>query len=505
MTVATSVVIPVHGRAGLTGRCLDLVLAGLPGDAEVIVVDDASPDSTAAVLAGYRDAIRVVRLEENGGFARACNAGAAAARGGELLFLNNDVEPGPGWLAALRGYLGDHPEAASVGARLLYPNGTVQHAGVVFGQDGYPHNVYAGFPGDHPAVNRPRRLQAVTGACMLVRAGAFAAVGGFDEGFLNSLEDVDLCLRIAAAGAGEIHYCPAATLVHLESASRGRRDRFERSLALYRERWRGRVRRDDLDAYVEDGLLGLEYGPSYPARIAVDPQLAVVATGRESQIERLLEAYATQTAVLLEEVVRLSAEAVGGGGAAVGDDAASGTAEANGAGRNGATSDPADREAFLARARRLEAEVRALQAEAPGGALEPGPRLGYADQVEQVRAAVAARVPAGAAVVVVSRGDRDLVRLDGVDAGHFPQDGAGGYAGHHPADGAAAIAELERLREGGAEYLVLPPSASWWLEHYPEFARHLGSRYALLEDARCRIYELGARVGAAAERTTMGA
>jgi GT2 family glycosyltransferase len=236
MTPAVSVIVPVHGRAGLTQRCLDMVLGELPPDAELVVVDDASPDGTPELLAGYGNAIRSLRLEENVGFARACNEGAALADGELLVFLNNDVEPMPGWLAALRRHAEERPEATVVGAKLLYPNGTVQHAGVVFGQDGYPHHLYAGFPTDHPAVSRSRPLQAVTGACLLVRHAAFEAVGGFDPGYLNSLEDVDLCLRLGEAG-GEVHYCHRAVLVHLESASRGRSDRFERSVALYRERW----------------------------------------------------------------------------------------------------------------------------------------------------------------------------------------------------------------------------------------------------------------------------
>jgi GT2 family glycosyltransferase len=481
MTVRVSVIVPVHGRAALTQRCLDMVLAELPGDAELLVVDDASADETPELLAGYGDAIRSLRLEENLGFARACNEGAAAAHGDLLVFLNNDVEPMPGWLEALRRQVEAAPEAAAVGAKLLYPNGTVQHAGVVFGQDGYPHHLYAGFPADHPAVNRSRRLQAVTGACLLVRRAAFEQIDGFDPGYLNSLEDVDLCLRLGEAGAGEVHYGPDAVLVHLESASRGRSDRFERSVALYRERWRERVRRDDLDIYVADGLIAVEYHESYPARIALDPQLAVVDRGSDEEIERLLEAHARQSADLLREVVRLTATAAGvqtreGGQAVAG---------------NGAGPDP---ETFLTRLRALEAEVGRLQAEAPAGTgLEPGPRLGYARQVEEVRAAIGQRVPTGATVLVISRGDRELVRLGEWAGEHFPQDEHGNYAGHHPADAEEAIAELERLRERGAGFLAIPPTARWWLDHYDDFARHLDDRYRRLDAEGCEIYDLGAQ------------
>jgi len=474
MSVAVSIVIPVHGKAELTRACLDAVLADLPGDCEVVVVDDASPDATPQLLAGYGEAIRVVGREQSGGFAVACNDGAAAARGELLLFLNNDTEPRPGWLEALRGYASANPEAAVLGAKLLYPGEVVQHAGVVFGQDGYPHHLYAGFPAQHPAVCHPRRLQAVTAACMLVRRAAFESAGGFDDGFYNSLEDVDLCLRIGAAG-GEVHYCPDAVLVHLESASRGRSDRFERSVSLYRERWRQRVHRDDLEVYASDGLLEVEYADTHPVRLRVDPLLAIVDRGREEEIERLLEGYARQSSDLLQEVVRLTAA---GAGAVPGEEAL---------GDEGGALDSA---AFLARLRRVESEVRALQEEAQGaGGVEPGPRLGYGHLVESVREAVERHVPAGAEVLVVSRGDRELVRLDGRSAAHFPQDGEGAYAGHHPADSEAAIAELERLRGAGAEFLVIPPTSAWWLDHYRALADHL-ARYEGTESGSCRIFDL---------------
>jgi GT2 family glycosyltransferase len=490
MSAAVSVIVPVHGRAQLTQRCLDMVLAELPAEAELLVVDDASPDETPGLLAGYGDAIGSVRLEENVGFARACNEGADRADGELLVFLNNDVEPIAGWLEALRRHAEANPRAAAVGAKLLYPNGTVQHAGVVFGQDGYPHHLYAGFPGEHPAVNRSRPLQAVTGACLLVCRTAFEAAGGFDPGYLNSLEDVDLCLRLGEGG-GEIHYCHEAVLVHLESASRGRSDRFERSVALYRERWRERVRRDDLDIYLADGLLAVEYHESYPLRIALDPELAVVDRGPEEEIERLLEAHARQSSDLLQEVVRLTA--VAGGAESLG-----GRKKAEGNGNGPA---PAS---FLARLRQLEAGVARLQAEAAAETgLEPGPRLGYARLVEDVRAAIEQQVPAGATVLVISRGDRELVRLADRDGEHFPQDESGNYAGHHPAGGSEAIAELERLRARGAGFLAIPPTSLWWLDHYGDFTRHLERRYRRLEADGCEIYDLGAQ--APGEGNTMSA
>ena len=114
-----------------------------------------------------------------GFFAGACNAGAAAAGGSDyLVFLNNDTIPLAGWLDALVAEAESDESVAAVGARLLYPNGQVQHAGVVIGQDGWPHHLYAGFPGEHPAVTRKKDITAVTAACLLVRRSEFAALGG---------------------------------------------------------------------------------------------------------------------------------------------------------------------------------------------------------------------------------------------------------------------------------------------------------------------------------------
>jgi GT2 family glycosyltransferase len=492
--VKVSVVIPVHNRAQLTGRCLEAVLGDEQRPDELIVVDDASTDSTAGLLASYGEAIRTVRLERNEGFAAACNRGAALAGGEAIVFLNNDTEPHPGWLAALMDYAEADPAAAVVGARLLYPSGAVQHAGVAIGQDGYPHNLYAGFPPDHPAVACSRRLQAVTGACMLVRREAFEAAGGFDTGFLNSLEDVDLCLRIGEAG-GEVHYCADAVVTHLESASRGRRDRFEQSLALYRQRWRQRVRRDDLEIYAEDGLIEAEYAESYPLRLEIAPELAIVAD-RERPLERLLEAYAGQVAELSAEVVRLTV--------ALGSRVRAGGPEEALKHDNGAVGadERLDHEAFLREAARLEAGVAALQRqlEAAGAPTPAGddftasPSLGYRLMVEQLRDAVTEAVPAGARILIVSRGDRELVDLEGLDCHHFPQDAAGRYAGFHPRDGAEAVAQLEALRQAGAEYLVFPATANWWLRHYGELAEHLDGLERTDGDV-CTIFRLDGGVG----------
>ena len=155
-----AVVIPTFNGAHLLSTCLEALLAYPPERCEmdVVVVDDASSDGTVERFRADDEDLTVVARERNGGFAHACNDGASAAGDVEyLVFLNNDTIPIPGWLDALVDDARRHG-AAAVGSKLLYPDGTVQHAGIAIGQDRWPHNLYVGFPGEHDAVNRAKSL-----------------------------------------------------------------------------------------------------------------------------------------------------------------------------------------------------------------------------------------------------------------------------------------------------------------------------------------------------------
>jgi GT2 family glycosyltransferase len=303
-----TIIIPVHGKASLTRRCLDVLFSQPPErfEREIVVVDDASPDATPQMLVSYGDRIRVLTHVANAGFSISCNDGAATARGEYLVFLNNDTVPQPGWLEALVQYADSHPRAAVVGCKLLFPDDTVQHAGVVICQDSWPTHIYAGFPADHPAVNKSRRFQVVTAGCALVRRGPFQELGGFDTSFRNGFEDVDLCLRLGELGY-EVHYCHESVLYHLESVSDGRHTHNNHNDELYRRRWKGRARPDDLDYYVEDGLLRLNYWEMFPAQIEVSPLLALVrGEASRRQSDRLLTDRASQVYELLRDNIRLS-------------------------------------------------------------------------------------------------------------------------------------------------------------------------------------------------------
>jgi GT2 family glycosyltransferase len=256
-TFDCSIVIPVFNRAELTEQCL-VNLADATSDAtfEVILVDNASTDGTSDLLAKLGGDVQVIRNTENLGFAAACNQGARAARGRHLVFLNNDTVPLRGWLGPLLAELDADPEVAVVGAKLLFADDTIQHAGVLFSRElPMPYHVFYRAPAATPAVNHRRELQCVTGACMALRRTVFDALGGFDEGYRNGFEDVDFCLRVRARG-GRVVYQPASTLYHLESQTPGRKANDHVNAARLMERWGAEWHRiGDEDAFlIADGF-----------------------------------------------------------------------------------------------------------------------------------------------------------------------------------------------------------------------------------------------------------
>jgi hypothetical protein len=116
----------------------------------------------------------------------------------------------------------------------------------------------------------------------------------------------------------------------------------------------------------------------------------------------------------------------------------------------------------------------------------------YLQLSERISRVAGSLLPPDATVAVVSKGDDKLMRLAGRRAWHFPQGEDGTYAGYYPADSAAAIAHLEGLRRKGAQFLLFPSTALWWLEHYPDFRRHLETRYrtVIRQDDTCLVFAL---------------
>lgn len=218
-----SIIMPLYNKWEYTQKAIAALAANTPKalDWELVLVDNASIDETAAGLRDLPIKAVIHQNTENLGFAKACNQGALLGRGNFLVFLNNDTEARPGWLEALLDELRQHPQTGIASGKLLYPDGTVQHAGVAIGPDQIPYHIHRGKAAADPLVNERRAFPVVTAACAAVRRQEFLDLGSFDEGFVNGHEDIDLCLRYRRRGQ-QCVYRPDCTILHHESVSDGR-------------------------------------------------------------------------------------------------------------------------------------------------------------------------------------------------------------------------------------------------------------------------------------------
>jgi len=256
--LAVSIIIPVHNQVAYTRQCLEsLFVTTSQIQREIIVVDNASSDGTGPFLKGKAGRLKIITNTINAGFARACNLGARAATGEYLCFLNNDTICRPGWLAKLLAVMQTGPQIGVAGGKLLYPDGTVQHAGVVIARENpiTPVLIYRGAPGAAPYVNKTRDFQSVSGACMLVRRRVFELVGGFDEGFINGCEDLDFCFCVRQLGY-RVVLVPASVLYHFESRTPGRHKHIPQNRIRLQAKWGGKIKADAAQYYWEDGFRG---------------------------------------------------------------------------------------------------------------------------------------------------------------------------------------------------------------------------------------------------------
>ncbi len=203
---SVSIVIPSRDQGQIVSRCLGSIRGLTRHPAyEIVVVDDGTTDETA-LSAFQRFGARVIPGEARPfNFSRACNLGARHARGAQVLFLNNDTEVlSADWLQRLSLWF-DDPAVGAVGPVLTYPDGRVQHAGVVLGARGTADHAMRGFPvesdGYAGSLCTAREVSAVTGACLMMRRDRFAQVGGFCTDYATHYQDVDLCLRLRALGS----------------------------------------------------------------------------------------------------------------------------------------------------------------------------------------------------------------------------------------------------------------------------------------------------------------
>jgi O-antigen biosynthesis protein len=258
-TPRIGIVIPTRDFAHVLDRCLTSLFAKTRyKNFEVVVVDNGSVrKETSALFKKWgemqSDGFKVVREDAPFNFAQLCNIGAASTDAPFLLFLNNDTEViEPDWLNGLLEYA-QQPDIGAVGPKLLYPNRTVQHLGVVLGLGGAAGHMHRELPGRaggyYGYAVCSNNVSAVTGACLLVERSKFTAVGGFDESLAIAFNDVDFCLKLLAAGFRNV-VLPNIQMLHYESLSRGTEftpekwARFQREGGLLQQRWGKQFWRD---------------------------------------------------------------------------------------------------------------------------------------------------------------------------------------------------------------------------------------------------------------------
>jgi GT2 family glycosyltransferase len=228
--VGVSILIPFRDHIDMTLECVTAIrryTKGVPY--EIILLDNWSTSPEAEKFTaeqGNLPQTKVIKVAEPFNYSRINNIGARAAAHEFLLFLNNDVfVSDENWLRVMLDECLADPRVGAVGAKLLYPGGAVQHAGVVLGVGGVADHAFRGIAADAPGymmhAMAAQEISAVTGACMLVRREAFEAVGGFDERDLTiAFNDIDLCVKMTRAG-WKIILMPDVVAEHRESMSRG--------------------------------------------------------------------------------------------------------------------------------------------------------------------------------------------------------------------------------------------------------------------------------------------
>ena len=252
-----SILIPTRDRAELLKRCVESIRARTDyGPFEILIVDNGSvePATLSFFRAIEQPNVRVIVESGSFNYSRLNNRAAKQARGDILVFLNNDTEiDDPGWLTEMVSHAA-RGEVGAVGARLWYPDGTLQHGGVVLGLGGVAGHAFPHIPRGHPGYFNRAMLQqnssAVTGACMAVRKSVFEELQGFDEVNLGvTFNDIDLCLRLTQRGY-RVVWTPYADLIHHESASRGHQrareeqEEFERAVDYMQTTWGAELMHD---------------------------------------------------------------------------------------------------------------------------------------------------------------------------------------------------------------------------------------------------------------------
>lgn len=251
-----SIVIPVHNKFDVTYVCLAAILfAATKASYEVIVVDDGSTDTTIR-LPEIAPGVIYVRNEAALGFVGACNAGAAAARGHYIYFLNNDTEPTAYFLDELIFAFENFDGVGLSGSKLIYGDGVLQEAGGIVWNSGDPWNYGRRQNAADPRFTYSRVCDYVSGAAIMIPRALWHEVGGFSQEFMPAyFEDTDLAFKVAAAGK-KVVYAPQSIVVHYEGMSNGTDQTASSGLKRYQEINRPKFKRKWAARFAANGKPG---------------------------------------------------------------------------------------------------------------------------------------------------------------------------------------------------------------------------------------------------------
>lgn len=246
-----SIIIPTKDQAELLKSCVDSIVnnSSYP-NYEIVLADTGSTEpATTALYAELKKNPKIKLIDwdvKPFNYSAVNNFAAKHAKGSQLLFLNNDIEViSSDWIEAMLEFAA-RSDVGAVGTKLLYPDATIQHAGVILGIGGVAGHSHKYYPGSSVGyfgrLVVPQNLSAVTAACVMIPKSVFEAVDGFDEGYPIAFNDIDLCLKIRSKGKAII-WTPHAQLYHYESKTRGYEDtpekkaRFAREIKRFQAKW----------------------------------------------------------------------------------------------------------------------------------------------------------------------------------------------------------------------------------------------------------------------------
>jgi len=269
-----SIIIPVKDNLEYTKNCIERIYqTSAFFSIEVIIIDNNSEQETKDYLSKISDLANVIINQENVSFSKANNQGADIAKGEYLIFLNNDTEVKENWLENIEKGFAEDKKIAIQGAKLLYPNNKIQHAGIVYGplKEGLNHHyhIYLSADSNDEKVNKFREFQMITGALLSIRKDVFNKVDGFDENYYFGYEDLDLCLKVREIGY-KVMYNPKVVATHFESITKKQEgiEKFERFIEnpdstdainhnYFHSKWGEVIEVDAEKYYMQDQLYGL--------------------------------------------------------------------------------------------------------------------------------------------------------------------------------------------------------------------------------------------------------